>query len=540
MVVMAAGAVICDAGITAILTSIISIRDQQAGTNNRKIQCLKRFMKTSMIGQDVQDRVLDFYHYTNTELGNIREDELLEDLSASLRSDVLIFFCFAPLRASELLSDLPDGAIQSLINTMHPYLAIPGERISVIGEDCDNIFVLQKGIMCKVDTSGSETLLPLGSVVGHCASYATSKMIGLPSKGLKIDILAAHGFKIKYGNPYVVFSVGSSQCRSSVKKAKDWRETVLLKLPDDVNKTLNIDVKSWHKNLVHSSVSSSKMTFIDGLSSAQNITLRDKQGKCTGILKLVTTFVTLPPDEVLESHETTSIACSYCHLYKMKYYEIEQLRHFLACAKQKSSHDRLKGQLFEREIHSVLTDKDRIQQGWRRPSHPSRYNLRDCSELLRASVESKNTDKKIEKHHEEKVKELLQTFSSPRRRKTSATIVPIRSSGENSETTSDTIHDESDDTGILLERSRWVGSDKVKTATLTSQCNQQIHVDIHSREDVIDSAAESHGDLKWDYGGDGRNWDILVDLRAQESKPNDGVIAHPKVNFLESSDQCSI
>ena len=38
MMAMIVGAVICDAGITAVLTSLISNKDEQAGTNNRRIR----------------------------------------------------------------------------------------------------------------------------------------------------------------------------------------------------------------------------------------------------------------------------------------------------------------------------------------------------------------------------------------------------------------------------------------------------------------------------------------------------------------------
>jgi len=136
MIVMAIGAVICDAGITAVLTSLISNKDQQAGTNNRRIRCCTKFMNTSHSPQDLKERILDFYSYADADLKNLDENDIFNNLSATLKHEILSFFCYDALRAGQFIVDLDNGSVVSLVNSMRPYVAIPYEKLSEIGKDC--------------------------------------------------------------------------------------------------------------------------------------------------------------------------------------------------------------------------------------------------------------------------------------------------------------------------------------------------------------------------------------------------------------------
>ena len=69
MVTMIIGAIICDAGITAVLTALIENKDHQAGTNYRRLDCAKRYMTMTLEG-NMKDHnaVVDFFHYEDTEV----------------------------------------------------------------------------------------------------------------------------------------------------------------------------------------------------------------------------------------------------------------------------------------------------------------------------------------------------------------------------------------------------------------------------------------------------------------------------------------
>mmetsp|Transcript_50913 Transcript_50913/g.61288 ORF Transcript_50913/g.61288 Transcript_50913/m.61288 type:complete len:119 (+) Transcript_50913:658-1014(+) len=79
MIVMCVGAVICDAGITAVLTSIIAANDHQAGTNSRRIECSKQYMKSNSIPTTLCKKIISFYNYADTELRNVNEEEIICD-----------------------------------------------------------------------------------------------------------------------------------------------------------------------------------------------------------------------------------------------------------------------------------------------------------------------------------------------------------------------------------------------------------------------------------------------------------------------------
>jgi len=361
MLVMVVGAVICDAVITAILTSIISIRDQQAGTNSRRIQCSKRYMTTRGIEHSIQSQVIDFYNYVDNELGNIQERNILDNVSVSIKNDVLNFFCFDALRAIDLLSEHTNGAVRTLVNSMNPHLAIPGECVLKIGEPCEDIFILQRGVMKSLDSSGLGLYLPIGSVMGHPVSRRSYEIHGLPSTALNIKLHSMHGLKAKHRhvNPYIKFNAGSLCCRSSVKRASDWTETLLLKLPDGYHQPLCINLKTSQKERLHSTIGTAQVSLFEAQSEWQLITLQDTDGKAVGKLKLQIEYRDLLPAEMVNTHELTSVAKSYCHLYRLDHFRLTDLTHYMRLAGEEDMTKRFTGQkLSKNQRVDRLNDSD--------------------------------------------------------------------------------------------------------------------------------------------------------------------------------------
>ncbi len=499
MFVMAAGAVICDAGITAILTSIISNRDQQAGANSRRIQCSKRFMKTYMIEGDLQERVLNFYNYNDIELTNINETEILSDFSVSLRCEVLHFFCFQPLRSSNLLRGHSDGAVRSLAYMMVPYLAIPGEKLSLENEPCNSIFVLRSGIISAVDSSGYETLMPLGSIIGHAASKALALENGLPSKVLEIELISAQGLKTKLGNTYVIFNVGYYSCRSKVKKTRDWREDILLKLPHNSERRLDVSIKSWQNGKIHSLIGSASMSFDEKMSNVHSLEIKDLQGRNAGTLNLRLHFRDTTESEALSNDELTTVASGYCHLYSCKAHKLEQLKEYLLASKRPLLNERLTGPFLEFQQQEILSDKERVKHCWRRPSRPSLHvtttGVKNNSLLIdrrvvqRLSVPNSETSKEAGNGYQKIEKKTSFRLLG----RGDATIHP---EGDN--------HATDVEKGLpceLKERQTWIGSNEVQTGTLASQEGSE---NKSSNEDMV------IGTLLEDD-----NWDILVNLQEE-------------------------
>lgn len=342
MVVMIGGAVVCDAGITAILTSIIHNRDQQSGENSRRIQCTNKYMLTCGVSEDTQIRLLDYYRYDDTELGNINENEILADLPSALREEVIRHFCYDALRRSELVNDFSDGAIGSLVKMMEPYLAIPNENLSVINEDCDNMFVLKRGQVKCIDSSGYENFLPLGALIGHIATSSAHELVGFPSKVLEINVLNAQGFRTKYINPYIIFTLGSTSVRSSVKKNNNWREQILIKTASIEVKKIFVTVRSWKNGQQHDMIGSSEVQMnMDSTENSFKVVIRDTTGKSAGIISLSLIFRNMRRHEVLDTHERTTVALEYCHLYCLNRCKFEELKRYFELSNSDSNLNRL-------------------------------------------------------------------------------------------------------------------------------------------------------------------------------------------------------
>ena len=531
MFVMAVGAVICDAGITAILTSIISIRDQQAGTNSRRIQCSKCYMKTCMIDQDLHDRVLNFYEYVDVELENINEDEILSNLSSNLRSEVLYQFCFHSLRTSALTTDMSDGAVRTLVDLMKPYLAIPGEKMSHVDEDCKSIFVLKSGVMDAIDASGYEFSLALGSIIGHLESISLAAQNGIPNKVLQITIISAQNLKLKIGNPYVVFTVGPYSCRSSVKKTKSWEQELLLKLSSKVENTLHIAIKAWQKKQIHSVVGTISTTFDESNDEIQNCIVRDVHGKSVGALKLKLNYRNMTNNEQLVHEKYTTTARSYCHLYQIPSTTYAEFSHYLDLSKKACLENRLSGPFVESQIYEVsFNDNERIKNCWRRPSRPSQA----------ASMHSKKSliiDRKMMKQQSNlSLEDQANTVNektveaSENHRNKNAVLDLFRGNK------SATIHPENHGATVDVEqgsikRSKdelsWRGSNLVKTGTFPEP-----------KHDCLDNSCEEFSEIIEQMSANERQWDVLVDLHSNDNDSNEPCTRRTTL-FVEWSGQTS-
>lgn len=501
MAVMIVGAVICDAGITAILTSIISIRDQQSGANNRRIQCSKRFMRSNAITTETQERVLGYYKYDDTELQNIREDDILEDLSVCLRNEVLRHFCFKPLRSIDLCNDLNDGALFSLIQMMEPYLAVPNEHLSILKEECQHLYVLKRGDVKSTDSSGMSNLLPLGSVIGHLASESTYKQHGLPSKLLEIQVVGGKRLKTKYANPYIIFTFGSTSYRSAIKKGKDWQETIIIKTCHSDPDTLKVDVRSWQNGQLHSLIGSSEIPIkIDSKDEICQLSIRDANGKSAGVLHFKICYRALRPHEVLASHELTTTTLGYCHLYRFDRFQFDDLKQYLDASLNQNMRDRLRGPFVEHVVREVVRDEKRIKNHWRRPSKPSIYIKTPIVERSKSRLSHREEihipcivdDNDTRKESEiGGMSPLQKKKGSFRNTKSCRSIFPIEDDDDPEKG-----HDKME--GQDNHRLLWSGSNKVRTMTLASPSERSMT----TKKDLSFSEEDYHWDVITKVNGD--------------------------------------
>jgi CRP-like cAMP-binding protein len=338
MFCMAVGAVICDAGLTAVLASILQNKDKQAGTNNRRIQCTKLFMATNDVDERLQSRIIEYFAYADDEMRNIDETDILNDLSSSLRCEVLSHFSFDSLRDCAYFDDISDGALLTLIQKLEPYLAVTGEKLSVIGEPCYALYVFQKGSVRTKDATGSTANVAEGDIIGHLATLATSRKEGLPTHSLEINLISANFSKSKNGNPYVIVKNGRYRCRSLIKSTRNWMETIDMKVrvesADNIHKT-ELIVKEWRKRQNHVVVGFGDIVVTESsLGDVMVCPIHDDRGRNVGSIELRAKLCRLSASDVLTSHEMTATALNFSHLYRLPISAADELRSYLELSRR--------------------------------------------------------------------------------------------------------------------------------------------------------------------------------------------------------------
>ena len=340
MMTMAVGAVICDAGLTAVLASIVANKDRQASTNNRRIQCCKLYMETQNIEPALQTKILEYYKYADDEMRNISEHDILGDLSSALRCEILHHVCFEPFRECAYFDEYSDGAIASLIKRMNPYLAVPGECLSEMCKECKSLYVFQKGYVQQRDSTGTATLLPEGAIIGHLATQATLEKEGRPTHELQLVLLSANLPRSKNGNLYVVVKNARRRCRSQIKSSRAWTETISIKVKLGSGKLQSAEaeivVKEWKKRQSHTTIGVGRI-LASASSGAKNsiCSIYDvDKGETVGTIQMQITLLELCEDDAVANHEVTTTALGFSHLYRLDISEDTSLRNYLSRSKQ--------------------------------------------------------------------------------------------------------------------------------------------------------------------------------------------------------------
>ncbi|GMH59726.1 hypothetical protein TrST_g1578 [Triparma strigata] len=411
MIVMAVGAVICDAGITAVLTSLISNKDHQAGTNHRRIECCKKFMQSAGVTNDFKERVLDFYKYADSDLKNLDEDTILDDLSLPIKNNILSRFCYDPLRKTSLLSDVSDGFVSSLVKMMSPYIAVPKEKISEIGKESFDLFVMQRGRATSSDDTGNhQEVVATGAVIGHIATKANYDMNGPLTKGVEVTFIDVKNLVKGSGDPYLMMKCGFKAVRSTIKKTKKWNEVFNMKLIDHetdadhggTSKEATVELFGWKKNQSHHLFGSCKLNLEEAGESDEkrSYDLTDSSGHKVGTLRMVVKYYDLEAADIAKSHELNVVAESYCHMYRLETYKVDGLRTFYDHSKIPDLKFRLPTVIEEEEgEYSDFVEKEGTALAWRRPSKPI-LEVKKVDNLL-AHLEEVDEDEDEESDEEE-------------------------------------------------------------------------------------------------------------------------------------------
>jgi len=95
IVSMLTGSVLCDAGITAIMSSLINAMDASAGEANAWSQVVAKYVRHRQLSNDLQDKIFVFFVHQRLSEDNLDDVVVLKRQPRSVRRRLLEDVCFA-------------------------------------------------------------------------------------------------------------------------------------------------------------------------------------------------------------------------------------------------------------------------------------------------------------------------------------------------------------------------------------------------------------------------------------------------------------
>ena len=169
---MLTGTILCDAGITAILSSIVHTMDASAGEAQAWVQVITKYMRHRSLPLDLQDRIFGFFVHMHLSDDDIDEFKVLAQQPRYIKHKLLDSICFMTMRNNFApLEKYSDGFLKSVIHGMYPYLALPKEILLAVHTPCDKVYVVVRGKINVLTASRKKFLvtdtLDRGEVVGN-------------------------------------------------------------------------------------------------------------------------------------------------------------------------------------------------------------------------------------------------------------------------------------------------------------------------------------------------------------------------------------
>jgi CRP-like cAMP-binding protein len=153
---MLTGSVLCDAGITAIMSSLVQATDESAGMAQAWSKVISKFVKHRSIPQGTQDQIFGFFVHMHLQEHDLDEEKVLNAQSRAVKSKLLRAICFDGMRKFPTLKPFLDGFVKSICQGMFPYLALPTEILIAEGEVCDRVFLIVRGTVHVLEKGGSQ------------------------------------------------------------------------------------------------------------------------------------------------------------------------------------------------------------------------------------------------------------------------------------------------------------------------------------------------------------------------------------------------
>ncbi|GMH74967.1 hypothetical protein TL16_g06612 [Triparma laevis f. inornata] len=154
VVCMLTGSVLCDAGITAIMSSIVNALDASAGEGAAWAQVIAKYVKNRDIPMMLEQKIFGFFIHMHLTEHDLDEAKVLNSQPRSVKRKLLVDICFDGMKVFPNFKPYKPGFIKSICHKMEPYLALPSEILIVEGEAADKIFLVVRGKIHVLERTG--------------------------------------------------------------------------------------------------------------------------------------------------------------------------------------------------------------------------------------------------------------------------------------------------------------------------------------------------------------------------------------------------
>jgi hypothetical protein len=168
------GAVLCGAGITAILTNYLDGLDQASGLSRLKQRCVDMLLKVQGFSHSHRLEAQEYLAHLSRDQKSVDEAQVFPLLSPPLKTELLCHFTLKPVKALLAAQQWEsEGLLRSLCKCMRPYVATPLEELVERGVPAKRMFVLISGKVTKhgcgnhqkAASSGSEPIVNYGAAI---------------------------------------------------------------------------------------------------------------------------------------------------------------------------------------------------------------------------------------------------------------------------------------------------------------------------------------------------------------------------------------
>ena len=249
--VMTFGAILCDAGVVAVVGSMVTNADKQNGLVRRSAQAMTLFCNSNNVSEPVKAKIASYITYLTNDLGSSPEaadmlllpKPLILEFIQSKALNSLCSLCLFDVDSPELRL----GFVFSVTRLMTPTLYLPGQTI--LGAGDSDVHVLRRGRAFAAINCGRDYFVEGDAIcregrINTATVFSPSKLVTInivnflanTTKGTSVNA-SRRGSISRFGSSsmYVRIQCGARKARTSVKTymggCVQWNESIELQVP---------------------------------------------------------------------------------------------------------------------------------------------------------------------------------------------------------------------------------------------------------------------------------------------------------------------